>query len=173
MNEVRAMFSAYAAWPGVELSFQHYDRELSFLPGRCAPPSGRFLLARADVRPPAAPVCAGFPEHGANRNGSMCARRSETRLLPAREHSGKRKRAVFPGAFPSLRTERFAFEHICRPDPVFRLAGFTLPPEQPQVNCGDTGEGELRDAPGRQREARYGQGERRGISPCPAPWSTS
>ena len=102
MNEVRAMFSAYAAWPGVELSFQHYDRELSFLPGRCAPPSGRFLLARADVRPPAAPVCAGFPEHGANRNGSMCARRSETRLLPAREHSGKRKRAVFPGAFPSL-----------------------------------------------------------------------
>ena len=102
MNEVRAMFSAYAAWPGVELSFQHYDRELSFLPGRCAPPSGRFLLARTDVRPPAAPVCAGFPEHGANRNGSMCARRSETRLLPAREHSGKRKRAVFPGAFPSL-----------------------------------------------------------------------
>ena len=74
---------------------------------------------------------------------------------------------------PDSALECFAFEHICRPDPVFRLAGFTLPPEQPQVNCGDTGEGELRDAPGRQREARYGQGERRGISPCPAPWSTS
>jgi len=25
--------------------------------------------------------------------------------------------------------ERFALENICRPDPVFRLAGFTPPPE--------------------------------------------
>ena len=91
--------------------------------------------------------------------GTGTLRKTETRRFP--------RRVSLPG------TERFAFEHICRPDPVFRLAGFTLPPEQPQVNCGDTGEGELRDAPGRQREARYGQGERRGISPCPAPWSTS
>ena len=32
--------------------------------------------------------------------------------------------------------ERFAFENICRPDPVFRPAGFTPPPEQPQFTCG-------------------------------------
>ena len=150
MNEVRAMRTK-----PLRPSF----RPLSARPGGC-PPAGRACLrglSGARGEPKRLHVREAFRNKATPGTGTL--RKTETRRFP--------RRVSLPG------TERFAFEHICRPDPVFRLAGFTLPPEQPQVNCGDTGEGELRDAPGRQREARYGQGERRGISPCPAPWSTS
>ncbi len=51
IDEIRAMFSEYVAWLGVDLSFQQYDAELSSLPGRYAPPSGRLLLARHNGLP--------------------------------------------------------------------------------------------------------------------------
>ena len=48
--EVQRLFGEYAAWVGVDLSFQDFDRELAQLPGDYAPPGGVLLVARVDGR---------------------------------------------------------------------------------------------------------------------------
>lgn len=45
IEEARALFKEYAAWLGLNLCFQNFDKELAELPGEYVPPSGRLFLA--------------------------------------------------------------------------------------------------------------------------------
>lgn len=47
IEEIRRLFTEYAAFLGHDLNFQDFDGELAVLPGAYAPPGGRLLLARS------------------------------------------------------------------------------------------------------------------------------
>jgi GNAT superfamily N-acetyltransferase len=48
INLARQLFREYEKWIDVDLCFQSFEKELSELPGRYAPESGRLLLAYSD-----------------------------------------------------------------------------------------------------------------------------
>lgn len=51
LTQVRRYFRNYAAWLGVDLSFQNFDQEMASLPGAYAEPQGRLFFAEIDSRP--------------------------------------------------------------------------------------------------------------------------
>jgi carbonic anhydrase len=51
LEQVRQYFRNYAAWLGVDLSFQNFDQEMASLPGAYSAPQGRLFFAEVDGRP--------------------------------------------------------------------------------------------------------------------------
>jgi carbonic anhydrase len=51
LERVRQFFRNYAAWLGVDLSFQNFAAEMESLPGAYAAPAGRLFYAEVDGRP--------------------------------------------------------------------------------------------------------------------------
>ena len=51
IDDVKALFSEYAASLGIDLGYQNYDEEFSGLPGKYARPDGRLYLALVDGVP--------------------------------------------------------------------------------------------------------------------------
>jgi carbonic anhydrase len=51
LEQVRQYFRNYAAWLGVDLSYQNFDQEMASLPGAYAEPEGRLFFAEVDGRP--------------------------------------------------------------------------------------------------------------------------
>jgi len=51
LEQVRQYFRNYAAWLGVDLSYQNFDQEMASLPGAYAAPQGRLFFAEVDGRP--------------------------------------------------------------------------------------------------------------------------
>jgi putative acetyltransferase len=45
IDRTRELFEEYAAWLGLNLCFQNFEKELAELPGEYVPPSGRLFLA--------------------------------------------------------------------------------------------------------------------------------
>ncbi|UCV19119.1 carbonate dehydratase [Ferribacterium limneticum] len=51
LEQVRQYFRNYAAWLGVDLSYQNFDQEMASLPGTYVAPQGRLFFAEVDGRP--------------------------------------------------------------------------------------------------------------------------
>ena len=51
LEQVRQYFRNFAAWLGVDLSFQNFEQEMAFLPGSYAEPQGRLFFAEFSGRP--------------------------------------------------------------------------------------------------------------------------
>ncbi|QRM18295.1 carbonate dehydratase [Dechloromonas sp. TW-R-39-2] len=51
LEQVRQYFRNYAAWLGVDLSYQNFDQEMASLPGAYSAPEGRLFFAEIDGRP--------------------------------------------------------------------------------------------------------------------------
>jgi carbonic anhydrase len=51
IEQVRQYFRNYAAWLGVDLSYQNFDQEMASLPGTYSMPAGRLFFAELDGRP--------------------------------------------------------------------------------------------------------------------------
>ncbi len=51
LEQVRQYFRNYAAWLGVDLSFQNFEQEMASLPGGYAEPQGRLFIAEIDGQP--------------------------------------------------------------------------------------------------------------------------
>ncbi|MCK6389585.1 MAG: carbonate dehydratase [Azonexus sp.] len=51
IEQVRQYFRNYAAWLGVDLSYQNFDQEMASLPGAYSAPQGRLFFAEIDGRP--------------------------------------------------------------------------------------------------------------------------
>jgi carbonic anhydrase len=50
LGQVRQYFRNYAAWLGVDLSYQNFDQEMAALPGAYSAPQGRLFFAEIDGR---------------------------------------------------------------------------------------------------------------------------
>ena len=61
LEQVRQFFRNYAAWLGVDLSYQGFADEVANLPGAYGDADGRLFFAEMDGVPAVAWACAGSP----------------------------------------------------------------------------------------------------------------
>ena len=62
LEQVRQYFRNYAAWLGVDLSYQNFDQEMASLPGAYAAPQGRLFFAEVDGRSAGCVGVRPFPD---------------------------------------------------------------------------------------------------------------
>ena len=61
LEQVRQYFRNYAAWLGVDLSYQNFDQEMASLPGAYAAPQGRLFFAELTAGQPVASAFGRSP----------------------------------------------------------------------------------------------------------------
>ena len=94
IEQVRQYFRNYAAWLGVDLSYQNFDQEMALLPGAYVAPQGRLFFAEVDGQPAG---CVGVrPLPGSE---GVCEMK---RLYVAPEQRGPDQMEVFHGFVPCL-----------------------------------------------------------------------
>ncbi|HEY3340537.1 MAG TPA: acetylglutamate kinase [Anaerolineae bacterium] len=76
LGQVKQLFIEYAAWLGIDLSFQGFAEELEHFPGDYAPPRGRILLALEEDGQPAGCVALHEFERGICEMKRMYVRES-------------------------------------------------------------------------------------------------
>ncbi|PWY95318.1 acyl-CoA N-acyltransferase [Aspergillus sclerotioniger CBS 115572] len=52
LTTARTLFTTYAQYLNIDLTFQNFEAELSSLPGKYSPPDGEILLAYSNTSPP-------------------------------------------------------------------------------------------------------------------------
>ena len=62
IDQVRQYFRNYAAWLGVDLSYQNFDQEMASLPGAYTAPEGRLFFAEIEGRPAGCVSVRPLPE---------------------------------------------------------------------------------------------------------------
>ena len=68
LEQVRQYFRNYAAWLGVDLSYQNFDQEMASLPGAYAEPQGRLFFAEVAGRPAGCVGVRALRPDGAERH---------------------------------------------------------------------------------------------------------
>jgi len=124
---IRRLFHEYAAGLGIDLGFQRFEEELDPLPGSCAPPEGRILIALGEdgaagcvaMRPQGKDICEMKrlyvrPGH----RGQGMGRRLVNRIMEAARRAGYR--AMKLDTLPAMIEARALYQALgFRPIPPY------------------------------------------------------
>ena len=78
LEQVRQFFRNYAAWLGVDLSFQGFADEVANLPGACGEADGRLFFAKLESLSLASQICYGSVRCTVIRTSRCCVTTTTT-----------------------------------------------------------------------------------------------